>query len=43
MMLLLALAILSVAGMTGAVAASVRDSRRPMPTVSAYDTRRPLP
>ncbi|MET0734786.1 MAG: hypothetical protein ABWY55_03970 [Microbacterium sp.] len=43
MVMVIALGILGLIGMIGAVVASVRDSRRPMPTMWGYDTRRPLP
>jgi hypothetical protein len=43
MVLVLALAVLCIVGIAGAIVASARDSRRPQPTVWDYDTRRPLP
>jgi hypothetical protein len=42
MILILALAILSLIGVMGAIVASVHDSRSPVRTVWGYDTRRPL-
>ena len=43
MVLVLALAGLSLIGVIGAVVASVRDSQGPIRTVWDYDTRHPLP
>jgi len=43
MILVLALGILCLIGVTTAVVTSVRDSRSPAPTVWGYNTRRPLP
>ena len=43
MVLELAIAVLSVVGVIGAVVASVLDPRIPTRTIWGYDTRRPLP
>lgn len=43
MVLVIALAVVCLVGVIGAVVASVRDSRAPLPTIPHYDTRRPLP
>lgn len=42
MILVLALAILCIVGMIGAIVASVHDTRSPMRTVWGYDSRHPL-
>ena len=43
MVLAIALAVICLVGVIGAVIASVRDRHAPIPTIPDYDTRRPLP